>query len=108
MVTKRIKTHRLNFSPLQKPPEAAWTTWKEFIFRNFITGNIEVDPSPVISRAVEQENCRHSDLPITNCMSEAISNLPHGEKQILGDLLQQGTIPPYTSIILKRYFNLWK
>ena len=76
------KKHKLNFPTFQKPPEAAWTTWKEFIFQNFITGNREVDSVLVLSRISEHENCMRSNIPAPNSMSAAISKLPEEQKQI--------------------------
>ena len=29
---------------IQKPPEATWAVWKQFIFKNFITGNRKISP----------------------------------------------------------------
>ena len=99
---KRNSKHHLKLSSIQKPSEPAWSLWKSFIFRNFITGNTEVDtplhkqdtPSTTPHTAKHTRQCR--------ILTKLIKNLPEEHKQIIGEITYSDE---YIENILHSYNN---
>ena len=67
---------------IRKPTEAAWSTWKEFIFRNFITGNRAIAPALIPK---EPTITPQSIIPM-DTFEIQLAQLDVKYKQILGDI----------------------
>ena len=83
---KTNKKHNLNFPKIQRPTDACWTIWKEFIFGNFITCNSKINPPLKTKPHPNNTTIRTVTISENKTLSGIINTLPCTKKQILGEM----------------------
>ena len=75
------KHRKYNLPSTQKPTNATWSIWKEFVFKNFITGNRVV--SPIL---LPQTTTVPSQTTPIHTLTQQLEQLDAKYKQIIGDI----------------------
>ena len=86
---KKVHENEALFGKIRQPPDAAWSVWKEFIFRTYLINGYEVSPPLVRGKQQHIPNAGLSEVEKLKKVSpgvtlrETIDSLPPELRQIL-------------------------
>ena len=72
--TKKVSKHIERFREIRQPPDAAWSEWKAFIFRNFLINGYEVFPP------LTQQSDKISQRETRKTEKEQLEHMTYGSK----------------------------
>ena len=81
---RRNNNSAYHIHDIHKPPEAAWAVWKQFIFKNFITGNREISP-PMQLTTTNRPQRERSNGNDPQLLERRLELLSPQYQQILGE-----------------------
>ena len=94
--TRRNKHPTLNIPEIEKPTTQQWRIWKEFIFRNFLSPGVLINPPLETGMLGETENVRQRDSEEIQVrllygssslgLQEILDKFPDKLKTIMGDI----------------------